>query len=199
MQAQFLLTGFTAAIAAIAHLALTLPAQASETKIFCGIHNGYPTTIVSSPQYENLPIIGWTSQYFGPEYTPQTRCEIVSQRFQEFMDRGVLVNLTTGILNGYPVICATPVQGGSCDGRLLITLKRGDNSRQRLQDILNVSTGRGDTIYETGGRVYIDFQDMLLQKAADLSATPAAEVQALPTSEQDRGRSGFCPGPLCNE
>lgn len=52
----------------------------------CGTTNeGLPATIVQSPQHGDVPIIVWKSGYFeAGGYDDRTRCNMVTQRFQDF-------------------------------------------------------------------------------------------------------------------
>ena len=74
----FLRSLTVASIAGVTIISQSLPSSADggQTSFYCGRHNGYPTTMFGSN-----PFISWQSDYFsGSGYTPQRRCEIVSNK-----------------------------------------------------------------------------------------------------------------------
>ena len=85
-----------------------------------------------------IPLIRWTDGSFPPPYTPQQRCEIVSDRFQKFNEQGTLKYIKADTINNQPALCVAAYKGGSClpDG-LLITFKPGTDANQTLLKILD--------------------------------------------------------------
>ena len=125
-------------------LAITISAcntQPSSEKIsfYCGINNGVPRTIAKTPRGE-VSVISWVSN-FGAEvgYTPQTRCEEVSNRFGQYYDKGILNYITTGRKNNHDVVCVSSKNGGACDG-LLLTLKPGDTASSVIPQLFDVAS-----------------------------------------------------------
>lgn len=61
---------------------------AEPQKFFCGmsIDGEGPTTFVRTDRWGILELIRWQDGSFPPPYTPQQRCEDVSQRFQGFIE-----------------------------------------------------------------------------------------------------------------
>ena len=57
------------------------------------------TVILLTNDSEPDPIILWDvrNDYFGDEFTPKKRCQIVSERFQNIYNRDQLAYITTGI------------------------------------------------------------------------------------------------------
>ena len=91
--------------------------------ISCMNANGVPATVVQTKSGKQVPIIYWKSQTFsGSGWTPERRCQEVSARFQSYHSSGTLEYITTGRMNGLPVICVAKTDGGGCAG-LLYTLK----------------------------------------------------------------------------
>jgi hypothetical protein len=79
-------------------------AKAQNSVFYCGTDGEIPTTMASTSQDE-VPVIRWVSDYFADSgWTPQARCEEVSQRFQTYHQNGSLKFLTTGRMNGQPVV-----------------------------------------------------------------------------------------------
>jgi len=121
-------------------------------------------TVGQRPGGQPIPLIVWTPQgssYFGGPYTPQNRCQIVSQKLNAAVmaNGGRLQNLllTNGPVNGQTVICALSVGQNTCNGNnMLFTLKPENANRagQILGQLLQVShgyvQGGSNVIYETG-------------------------------------------------
>ncbi|MGK7900314.1 MAG: COP23 domain-containing protein [Hormoscilla sp.] len=112
------------------------------------------------------PMIVWNTIEFGNDYTPEKRCDIVSQRFTDAVasNGGMLSNLdiTTGTHNKYPVVCFVIQTGSSTSGsspcndrNLLFTLKNENadtvqKRREVLARLTNFSQGKtgSSPVYE---------------------------------------------------
>ena len=173
---------------AVALLAVSSPVLASEplaSGISCISTNGVPATVVSTKAGKQVPIIYWKSKAFsGSGWTPSRRCQEVSSRFQEYHQSGMLNFITTGRMNGLPVICVAKSNGGSCAG-LLYTLKPGQNATATLQKVLDILT-RPDAapLQETTARLYVNFDSMVRDKAG---SSPSS-VQPTPSPSPASGR-----------
>jgi len=154
-------------------LALSQSARAAGTTFVCGKSRGTPTTIAQTQQ-GNVSIIRWTSDYFEQSgWTPQRRCEAVSERFQTFYDKGTLKYLTTGRMNGYTVICVAERQGGPCGDRLLFTVKHHQEASKRLQLLERVRNRASGPLDESPGREYFNIEEFLRTAPADPEASIA--------------------------
>ena len=81
--------------------------------------NGTPASVVETKTGKQVPIIFWKSQTFsGSGWTPDRRCQEVSARFQSYHSSGTLEYITTGRINGLPVICVAQTDGGACAGAI---------------------------------------------------------------------------------
>ncbi|MBR8826403.1 MAG: COP23 domain-containing protein [Gomphosphaeria aponina SAG 52.96 = DSM 107014] len=164
------------------------PAEAqlqSGTKFVCGYWQGVPATIAQTPT-ANVPVIRWVSNHFEDSgYTPQTRCEIVSNKFQEYYNNGTLNYLTTGIKNGYDIVCAAQYDGGSCVGQLF-TLKPGSNPNQTLQDLMAVRLQASGPLNESSGRVYIDMNEYLQEATTAANNSPETPIQPVPSPSTEK-------------
>ncbi len=158
-------------------------AQTVEAPIFaCGMLNNVPITLFQSDRGKFV-MIRWVSQFFsGSGYDPQTRCKLVSERFQTYLNLGALKYLTTGTLNRHPVVCVTDTLGGDCDRNLpynglLFTLKPTNNPGDTLKQLLSIrdrktyfplnESASSPVSTTLQGRVYIDVDEYL----SDLSLT----------------------------
>lgn len=149
----------TAALVAVgATVIFEQPSRAGDAVFFCamGSSTNLPTTYVYKPSTSPLakPVVRWYSNYFsGSGYTPMRRCQDVAGRFQNFYDRGLLSNVTTGYVNGLPVVCAN--SGSGCNrNNVLFTLKKGEDAALAVQKLFNLGSavaagGTATPLYES--------------------------------------------------
>lgn len=157
------------ALASLTTLTITAvmnqPSYAGNTTFYCGKSKGVPVTFARTQNGGKVTIINWTSNaYFPPPWTAQRRCEQVSKRFQRSNDNGTLKNITTGTLNGQPVVCAGTSRNETCTGNnLLFTLKRGVNPSDTLRRLLDSrGLAAGKTLSENASDgINIDFEEFL--------------------------------------
>ncbi len=143
-----MLTGL--AIALTLGTAATEPSAAQSKKFFCGRSDGAPATVVRKSG-GNVPIIIWVDRSFEASgWTPQRRCQVVSDRFQEFDDLGLLRYIRTGTVNRYPVLCVANYQKRACPStQVLITLDRGSDAEFYLRALLKTRNhGVRQPVYE---------------------------------------------------
>jgi len=160
------------------------PAEASvQARSFvCSTSAGAPATNVVTQSGQQVPLIRWTSAVFNDAgWTPERRCQEVSSRFNDYFRQGRLDFITTGRMNGLPVICTARSHGGACDG-LLFTLKPGQNATKTLQDLFSVRTKARGPLNETNSRVYISIDELVSTAEANASGQPAPGITPTPTS-----------------
>ena len=127
-----------------------------------------------------IPLIRWADNSFPPPFTPQQRCEIVSERFRKFDNNGTLKYIKADTINGSPALCVAAYQGGSClpDG-LLVTFKPGTDANQTLLKILDrrvwaaggpieLSSKCSSPVCQIDGETYVDMEAFL--NASNLSS-----------------------------
>ena len=145
MKSRTLVSVLTTAFAAVsAILTLQQPTRAGDTVFFCAMSptTNLPTTYALKQSTDKFakPVIRWYSNYFSSSgYTPWTRCQEVAGRFQKLYDRGLLSNVTTGYVNGLPVVCASSGSGCNSDN-LLFTLKQGADAAAAVQKLFNIGS-----------------------------------------------------------
>lgn len=112
------------------------------TTFLCEKQENQWVTIVQRGNYVSKPLFIWSTEEFGDKFTPETRCQEVTSRFNQFVadNGGLLQNLAlkAGTLNEKTVICVTEKQGEECnDDNLLVTLKQTNqgNSSQIIKNI----------------------------------------------------------------
>jgi hypothetical protein len=125
-----------------------------------------PATVVWVPERQgNVRLIGWKSEYFlRAGFDPQKRCEEVTQNFQKRFEAGQLNFLTTGYLNGYPIVCGTVTDAESCtEDNVLFTLKPHDRPDDVLKRLTDVLGGKSSDllVQNTGNKLYLPMIDAL--------------------------------------
>ncbi|ELS05350.1 hypothetical protein Xen7305DRAFT_00050930 [Xenococcus sp. PCC 7305] len=184
------------AVALATTLIPSRPSLSQEPSFFCGIEDGHPATIVRSPRHGNIPIIVWSSGFFeSGGYDNQTRCDIVSNKFQYFSDRGTLQFFTAGRVKRQPVICAVSSTNSPCNSdSLLFTLKPGTNAQNTLQQLFDVRSGAtGRTLNENNNvtaqdRIYVNFEEFLEKKAHEESGVnPKSSPTIIESTDDNLG------------
>ena len=140
--------------------------------------DGVPATVVQTKIGKQVPIIYWKSQTFsGSGWTPERRCQEVSARFQTYHSSGTLEYITTGRMNGLPVICVAQSDGGACEG-LLYTLKPGQNATATLKKLFEIRTKPGAApLEETTARMYVSVDSIIRNKSGSaITTSPAVPV-----------------------
>jgi len=132
---------------------------------------------VENPELnEGIIVIFWKldNDYFGKNYPPEKRCEMVSEWFQNIYDRDGLkyfvATWETWVSNrDIPVVCEVKQMRASCKNEdLLFTLEESDNRDLVVQDLINrrkfsgkePELVRGEeppNTFAEGKRVYYDF------------------------------------------
>jgi hypothetical protein len=127
-------------------------ATASTVKVQC---EGLSTVVRKGERQASL--IDWKTSHFGSEYTPDKRCQIVSERLQSATETngGTLkgLQLSSGNLKGQAVICILQNGENNCNQKnLLFTLKPENAKRSRviINKILTFAKDGSTTIDESG-------------------------------------------------
>lgn len=111
------------------------PAQSSTKTTFACVKKGENyATIAVRGDIKTSPMIIWKDTIYGI-YTPQKRCEIVSQRLTKAVaTSGKLknLNMTHGIINSLPVICYITRKGEKCNStNILFSLKSSERGQEQ--------------------------------------------------------------------
>ncbi len=133
--------------------------------------NGYPATIAVRGSKQSPPLIVWRSDYFGSDYSPERRCSMVTQRFNDVVSfyggslRGL--KLTHGEVNGSTVICIARFYGDVCSADNMLFTLSPQNARRAAGIVYQIGefaqgSAQVPPVYESGGeQVYVDLADML--------------------------------------
>jgi Circadian oscillating protein COP23 len=102
-------------------------------------------------------MIAWSSAYFGPEFTPLKRCELVAQKLQQAANEngGTLkgLELASGTVNAQPVICALKTGSSKCDSQNFLFTLKPENARNPntiIQKIFTFAEDGSTSINESG-------------------------------------------------
>lgn len=116
-------------------------------------------------------LIVWTqkaARHFGEEYTPQKRCNIVTEKLNEFVriNNGTMkgLMLTNGYINDKKVVCVLRKGETSCNPEnLLFTLNPDNASRpsEIVNQLLNTSryASISTIVYETESQTYFNLEN----------------------------------------
>ncbi|MGL5063788.1 MAG: COP23 domain-containing protein [Microcoleus sp.] len=183
------------AIALTTTIAASSPTPAQTSGFFCGKKAGQLATVLRKPE-GNFTIINWVSNSFSASgFDAERRCELVSQRFQQYHQAGKLKYLTTGVINRQPVICVANRAGGDCarelpNNGLLFTIQPGSNPRETLQRLLNLRNRAGGANslnesapanrvdIEVDDRLYIDLDEYLKSRSVEPALPESGEPSA---------------------
>lgn len=136
--------------------------KSASQRISCRTIDGIPMT-VSEVDGRTIPLIKWISTDMAASgFAPETRCEIVSAKFESYRSQGMLRYITTGRENGLPVICVAVVRGGPCVGTLY-TLKKNQDPVSTLQKLFHLRRSASGPISESGGdgRLYLGMDELI--------------------------------------
>ena len=158
------------------------PAQAEVSGYSCGSSNGVPSTMARTGKGNEVAVIQFKSQHFTDSgWTPERRCQEVSQRFNNLHQKGLLRQafLTTGRKNGQNIICVASEQGAPCmSNGILFTLRPGKDSNETLRNLVNVARSQSGPLSETTSRPYYGLDEILATAESSLkpqSTDPSAE------------------------
>jgi hypothetical protein len=115
---------------------LAAPAEAKRTAVFtCADVSGRLATAVKTKKGD-VPLIYWDSGAFGASFSPQVRCQKVTQRFTNLYGSGQLKYLAVGKVSSQSVICGLKVSKANCNSEnMLFTLKPGSDPRNVLRQL----------------------------------------------------------------
>ena len=131
----------------------------SATTFICGRSGNDPASLVqANGRLLRSPLIVWKTHYFGDDYTPEQRCQSVSQRLTQVVAQngGRLSNLrlSVGSAYGLTVVCYLNNASSCNQDNILFTLKP-ENARNApgiLARLANFGQfGGGAGVNESGG------------------------------------------------
>lgn len=144
------------------------PTVTGGTTFSCVPQDGNYVTVGQKGGRQPIPLIVWTPQgssNFGEQFSPQTRCQIVTEKLNAAVtaNGGTMKHLllTNGVVNGKTVICTLSQNQNSCNvDNTLFTLKPENAKRSgevisQLMQIGRYGSSAG-YVEETSGQIYVD-------------------------------------------
>ncbi|MEM6610776.1 MAG: COP23 domain-containing protein [Cyanobacteria bacterium P01_C01_bin.72] len=120
--------------------------RSADTRFTCELVNG-EYTVMYYPESQPNEGYPWAiPSELGGGWTPQRRCDAITSRFENYRGDGLL-ELTTGVENGYDTICVT-TQLDPTDCRIVLTVPPGQDpqlTRDLIFDNLLVADDGGST------------------------------------------------------
>ncbi len=109
------------------------------TKYRCVNRGGTPVTVVDTPGGP-IDLIVWDQNLFA-QYSPQFRCNAVTNNFQKHARANNLRYISWGIAaNNIKVICVSDARGKCKQDGILFTLTQQDNPETVLKSLFNINT-----------------------------------------------------------
>lgn len=147
---------------------LPSPQQRVEVNYVCQDSGDGTFATVAKTSIGDIQLINW-SKNISTEYTPESRCVEVTERFESLSNLDSLDYLTTGRINGENVICSAG-DNGDCnrdlpEQGLLFTITGDRPPGEVLLNLLDLGLARDvPPINESAGeRLYIDVNNFLRQ------------------------------------
>ena len=141
----------------------TLVDAQAQKGFVCDNHTGVPTTTYYNSQGISEPWIKWVSEHFSEaKWTPQARCQTVSERLEQYRQEGKLKYVTLGIENEQQIICVASRDNGPCEG-IVYTLKPGQDGISALNNLFAWGSGQQnlESSYESSAIPYINVGEKL--------------------------------------
>lgn len=157
------------------------PAPTATSTVFRCVSQGSGYATVAEKGTKQATLIAWNTTYFGPDFTPEQRCQMVSSKLTQAVaaNGGSLTNLmlTNGPVNSQMVICYLNGGATSCNSANQLFTLKPENARRAadiLQALKTFSQFGTGTIYENAGdQVYVSLEEWA-------NHTLGSEVEAVP-------------------
>jgi hypothetical protein len=157
----------------------TQPPITSGTRFMCQMTSG-EYTVMYSPQSQPGQVYPWAKPMeLGGGWIPERRCNEISRRLEMYRPDGLL-EMQTGLENGYNTVCVTTQQVPSC--RIVLTVPPGQDpltTRDRVFENLSVA--------DSGQRT--DAVSTLTENDSNNVLNQIGEVLNLPSRSRPQSRS----------
>ncbi|NEQ44794.1 MAG: hypothetical protein F6K00_15015 [Leptolyngbya sp. SIOISBB] len=143
----------------------TISLPDDEVRFTCEMNNGQPT-VMYAPVSQPGNLYAWaTPEDMGSAWPAERRCTEISRRLEMYRPDGLL-ELQTGLENGYNTVCVTTEANASC--RIVFTVPQGQDpviTRDRVFDNLVLAdqgqTTQGVTTFTEGDTLLDDIGEAL--------------------------------------
>jgi hypothetical protein len=162
----------------------SVPARPAMTTVRCA---GRVT--VAEKNGLQRPVITWATNYFGDQYSPEARCQMVSSKLHNAVmaNGGTFAGMRfeSGVVTGQLVVCALGTGQSQCNsGNMLFTLKPENRPRVRqiLEELTSFSAGASNAIVEDSGEgVKVDISDLDRElETSEPASAPQSPSQPAP-------------------
>jgi Circadian oscillating protein COP23 len=162
----------------------TTPQNLNDIRFSCQVVNGQ-YTVMYNPQSQPGQYYAWASPTaMGGGWSPDRRCNEISRRLEFYRPDGLL-ELQTGVENGYNTVCVTTEAVSSC--RIVLTVPRGQDPvalRDRIfNNLLVADSGQqttAATAYQGGDNGILNQIGQAI--GVDLSGAAGGRRVSSPTS-----------------
>jgi len=152
-----------------------------EARFTCQVSNGRPT-VMYSPQSRPGEVYPWAiPEDLGSAWPAERRCNEISRRLESYRPDGLL-ELQTGVENGYNTVCVTTEANPAC--RIVFTVPPGQDpvvTRDRVFNNLVVAdqgnATEGVTTFTDGGTVLDELGDVLGLPSGGSSSSRGINLQ----------------------
>lgn len=168
---------------------------AADPRFTCQVVNGQ-YTVVYHPQSQPDRYYPWAvPRQMGGGWSPERRCEAISQRLEAYRADG-LSELLTGVENGYDTVCVTTQAEPRC--RIVFTVPPGQDPLL-TRDLVFENLARADSGLQTqgvntftnrGGGLLGDLDRLFNGGARNDNQTPAPSINLRPFLDPADGGTG---------
>jgi hypothetical protein len=159
----------------------------SSVRFFCATDNGRPT-VMYQPEDQSGSRYAWAvPQQMGGGWTPERRCNEIASRLERYRPDG-LVEMQTGVENGYNTVCVTTDNVPGC--RIVFTVPRGQDpvstrdrvfqnlaiadSGQRTSGVFTLRDSGSNVVDQLGKALNINLGGLLGGKTSQVTAPAPA-------------------------
>lgn len=165
------------------------PIDDTSPRFGCQVMNGDYTVAYYPPSQPNQAYAWATPTELGGGWTPQARCNEISRRLESYRPDGLL-ELKTGVENGYDTICVTTQANSSC--RIVLTVPPGQDpqlTRDRVFENLAVADNGMQTDAVT---TFTDSQqNAIVDELGNLLNVDLSDIPGVTTSTPRRSRDAI--------
>ncbi|MEM0981047.1 MAG: COP23 domain-containing protein, partial [Cyanobacteria bacterium P01_H01_bin.58] len=168
--------------------------QEDGPRFLCQVENGQPT-VMYSPRSQPGEVYPWaTPGDLGSAWPAERRCNEISRRLESYRPDGLL-ELQTGLENGYDTVCVTTENDASC--RIVFTVPPGQDPLVTRDSVFNnlalADQGQateGVITFQDGGTVLDDLENVLGLPSGNTSVQRNRSINLQPFLDPSDGGTG---------
>ena len=153
--------------------------EAAENPRFaCQVHDGQ-YTVMYSPESEPVQAYPWAVPGdMGSNWPAQRRCDEISARLESYRPDGLL-ELQTGVENGYNVVCVTTETVANC--RIVFTVPEGQDPTATRDQVFNHLTLADAGERTQGVNTFTGRESQVIDQIESIPGSPPTTFPAEPT------------------